>query len=319
MRRQLTAALLVLAATIAGCGLNPVRMQVPDVSGTKKLGIVIEFSNALNLPAGSRVAYEGVDVGVVRGVNLGNGVARVNVDVDSAAAIPGNSSAAIVQDTILGDSYIRLAKPTDSAMAPALTAGAAIPVSRTLPPTSIEDMMSTLSSFLGTGSLQQIQGMLRRLNRAMPNDPASLHRDASTLAADLRNLAVNGDQIDRTLANVSDLATVLRNRKDYLDDYLSDRSQQVWALVPPTVAKVLALVGGAGSLIVQGYWLIPVFDSVATAMEQTGVPSVRDFTNQTLLPFALDPRVDITSVTSVDGTDRTADTQRLLRQLGVIQ
>ncbi|SHU39706.1 Mce family protein [Mycobacteroides abscessus subsp. abscessus] len=315
----MTAVVLAVAVTVTGCGLNPVRMPVPDFGGAKKLGVVIEFSSVLNLPAGSRVAYQGVDVGVVRGVHLGNGVVRVNADVDATAGIAENASAAIVQDTVLGDSYIRLAKPADAPAAPPLASGSIIPVARTLPPTSVEDMMSTLSSFLGTGSLQQLQSMLRRLNHAMPSEPARLHQDASTLAADLRSLAVHGDQIDRTLSNVKDLATVLRDRRVYLDDYLTDRSQQFWSIIPRAVTSLLVLIGGAGSFIGQGYWLIPVFDSVATAFEQVGVPGMRDFVNQTLLPFALDPRVNITSVTGAEGTDRTADTQMLLRQLGAIR
>jgi len=320
VKPQLAVAFLVLVSVTSGCGLNPVRMQLPELTGAHKFSVVIEFSNVLNLPAGSRIAYEGADVGVVRGVKLDHGVAQVSAELDGAAQIPGDSTAAIVQDTVLGDSYIRLARPAGDIAAPPLTAGAVVPAARTLPPTSIEDMMATLSSFLGTGSLQKLQNILRRMNQAMPSDPTEAARVAATLASDLRNLAAHTGEIDHTLANLGDLAKVLRERSEYVaEDYLSDHGQLFWQVIPNATASVLALVGGIGSLIGQGYWLIPVFDSVASALEQTGVPSLKNFTNQALLPFALNPRVDITTVTTLDGRDRTSDTDRLLRQLGAIR
>lgn len=320
MKPQLAAVFLVLISVMSGCALNPVRMQVPDFTGAHKFGVVIEFSNVLNLPAGSRIAYEGADVGVVRGVKLDHGVAQVSAELDGAAQIPGDSTAAIVQDTVLGDSYIRLARPAGDIAAPPLTAGAVVPIARTLPPTSIEDMMAILSSFLGTGSLQKLQSVLRRMNRAMPSDPTEAVQVAATLASDLRNLAAHTGEVDRTLAGLGDLAKVLQERSEYVDeDYLSDHGQLFWHVIPNATTSVLSMIGGVGSLIGQGYWLIPLFDSVATALEQTGVPSFQNFTNQALLPFALNPRVDITTVTSLDGTDRTSDTDRLLRQLGAVR
>ncbi|SLG56323.1 MlaD family protein [Mycobacteroides abscessus] len=316
VRARLIAVLLSAAVAAGGCGLNPVQMRIPDLTGSRNVPIIIEFTNALNLPAGSKIAYEGADVGVVRDVSLQSGMAVVRADVESNTQIPRDSTAAIVQDTVLGDSYIRLARTPGGTWNDPLPPGGRILAARTLPPTSIEDMMSTLSSFLGTGSLQQLQGAVRRINAAVPADPAVARAVASTLAVDLRSLAANSNDVDQSLEHLGSLADVLGRRANNMQDLVSDRSQQFWPKFMFTIGSVLAVIGGMGSLLSQGYWLIPLFDSVSTALEQAGVPSAPGFTNQTLLPFLLDPRIDITSVSTVDGKDRTSDTQAVLKNLG---
>lgn len=316
--------ILAVAIVTAGCGLNPVKMRPPTLSESQMIPVVIEFSNALNLPLGAKVSYGGNAVGSVRSVRLDNGVVAVAADVDASAGVPSDAMAAIVQDTVLGDSYVSLNKPTGAAEgAPALAAGARIPVSRTRPPNSIEDMMVTLSSFIGSGSFQRLQGMLRQVNASMPQDIEDLRRVSSTIARDIRSLAGNTSGLDRSIDNLSRLASTLKNNAAYVEDFTSAASVDFWSKFWGVVGSVVGLLGSLGDLLFKGVWIVPFLDSVSTALEQTGPPgggsSIDTFTNQTLLPFLLDPQVQITQSVTPDGTDRTADTRRVLAQLGALR
>lgn len=318
--------ILAMATVTAGCGLNPVKMRPPTLSESQLIPVVIEFSSALNLPLGAKVSYEGNAVGSVRSVRLDNGVVAVAAEVDASAGVPGDATAAIVQDTVLGDSYVSLNKPTDAGsadVAPALAAGARIPVSRTRPPNSIEDMMVTLSSFIGSGSFQRLQGMLRQVNASMPQDTEDLRRVSSTIARDIRSLAGNTSRLDRSIDNLSRLASTLKNNAVYVEDFTSAASVDFWSKFWGVIGSVVGLLGALGDLLFKGVWIVPFLDSVSTALEQTGPPgggsSIDTFTNQTLLPFLLDPQIRVTDVATPDGTDRTADTRRVLAQLGALR
>lgn len=321
--------LLCLLAVLTSCGINPVRIHPPPLGGEKQRTVAIEFTNALNLPAGAKVAFEGDTVGTVGDVRLSSGTVEVLTKLDSDVTIPGDVNAAIVQDTVLGDSYIRLSRPAASGpTAPPLDDGDRIPTSRTAPPASIEDMMTTLSSFLGTGSLQRVQNALQRLNSTMPQSGAETRRTAALLSTNLRSLATHSTEIANTLENLSQLATTLRDRTAYLQDIVSDNSQIYWANLLSAASYIGVLLPSVGSLFTQGYWLIPVLDSAANMFEQAGVAGgpdpvklgwqIDDLASTTLLPFISSPKLEVTQVVGPDGSNRTADTERILRMLGAI-
>ncbi|MBB4852895.1 virulence factor Mce-like protein [Mycobacteroides chelonae] len=311
-----------MATTVAGCGLNPVKMQPPAFGGPT-VRVVLEFSSALNLPAGAKVTYQGDNVGSVRSVALEGAVVAVTAYVDSQARVPADSTAAIVQDTVLGDSYVSLGRPEGGDVGPPLTDGARIPVGRTRPPASIEDMMISLSSFIGSGSIQRMQGMLRNINAAMPPTTDETRKVATNVARDLRSLASNSAQVDRTIDTLSALATSLKNQAAVLDDFLTPESVDFWTKFWAAVGGVVGVMAAFGDIFGRGAWLIPLLDSVSTALEQTGPPgggsTIDTFTNQTLLPFLLDPRVEIAEVATPDGTNRTADTRQILAKLGALR
>ncbi|MUM19893.1 MlaD family protein [Mycobacteroides sp. CBMA 271] len=314
---------VLVATTVSGCGLNPVRMQPPTFGGPPTVRVVLEFSSALNLPAGAKVTYEGDNVGSVRSVALEGGVVAVAANLDSQARIPAASTAAIVQDTVLGDCYVSLGRPAGVDTGPSLTDGARIPVGRTRPPASIEDMMTSLSSFIGSGSIQRLGGMLHTVNAAMPPTTDQTRKVAATVARDLRSLASNSAEVDRSIDTLGELAASLKNQAGVLDDFLTADSVDFWTKIWAGIASVIGVLSALGDIFGRGAWLIPLLDSVSTALEQTGPPgggsTIDTFTNQTLLPFLLDPRVEIAEVATPDGVNRTADTRQILAKLGALR
>ncbi|WP_074355327.1 MlaD family protein [Mycobacteroides abscessus] len=302
-------------------------MQPPTFDGPPTIQVVLEFSSALNLPAGAKITYEGNAVGSVRSVALEGGVVAVTANLDARAHIPAASTAAIVQDTVLGDSYVSLGKPTgigaEAETGPALAAGARIPVGRTQPPASIEDMMTSLSSFIGSGSIQRLQAMVRNVNAAMPQTTDETREAAASVARNLRSLATNSVEVDRSIDTLGALAASLKNHAGVLDDFLSPASVDFWTKYWLGIGSTIGVLAALGDIFAKGAWLIPLLDSMSTALEQTGPPgggsTIDTFTNQTLVPFLLDPTVEITDVMTPDGVNRTADTRQVLAKLGALR
>lgn len=297
---------------------------MPDTS-TDNFSATVQFTNALNLPTGAKVTFEGVDVGTVRDIGLGTGVANVRISLKSDAQIPGNANAAIIQETVLGDPYIRLTRPPGTTDTPApLTNGAVITSEHTAAATSVEDMLTTVSSFVGGGSIQQVQGSMERIKENLPKSVEESRRAASILTSNLKGVAANGDQIDRSLDSLSKVGEITRNHEADIQTVLTEEGVTYWERIDKSADLIIRIIPGMGDIVKNGYWLIPVMDSASNALEQFGASGVdpvqfgwqlNGFTNQALLPFMADPRVDITGVTKPDGT--TAETQYARKALGV--
>ncbi|MCV7307088.1 MlaD family protein [Mycobacteroides immunogenum] len=309
---------------LSSCSVNPARIRMPDTS-TDNFSATVQFTNALNLPTGAKVTFEGVDVGTVRDIGLGTGVANVRISLKSDAQIPGNANAAIIQETVLGDPYIRLTRPSGTTDTPALlTNGAVITAEHTVPATSVEDMLTTVSSFIGGGSIQQVQGSMERIKENLPKSVEESRRAASILTSNLKGVAANGDQIDRSLDSLSKVGEITRNHEADIQTVLTEEGVTYWERIDKSADLIIRIIPGMGDIVKNGYWLIPVMDSASNALEQFGASGVdpvqfgwqlNGFTNQALLPFMADPRVDITGVTKPDGT--TAETQYARKALGV--
>ncbi|OHU22463.1 hypothetical protein BKG76_18615 [Mycobacteroides franklinii] len=299
---------------------------MPDTS-TDSFSATIQFANALNLPTGAKVTFEGVDVGTVRDIGLGNGVANVRVRLKSDAQVPDNANAAIIQETVLGDPYIRLTRARETSdTAPPLADGGLITADHTLPATSVEDMLTTVSSFIGGGSIQQVQGSLERIKETLPKSVEESRRAASILTSNLKGVAANSDQIDRSLDSLSQVGEIARNHEEDIQTVLTEEGVTYWERIDKSADLIIRIIPGMGDIVKNGYWLIPVMDSASNALEQFGASGVdpvqfgwqvNGFTNQALLPFMADPRVDITGVTKPDGT--TAETQYARKALGLGQ
>lgn len=299
---------------------------MPDIS-MDDFAATIQFTNALNLPDGAKVTFEGVDVGTVRGIGLGNGVANVTVSLRPDAQVPGDANATIIQETVLGDPYIRLTRSPDAVTTvPPLAAGGVITAEHTLPATSVEDMLTTVSSFVGGGSIQQLQGSLEHIKETLPKSVEESRRTASLLTSNLKGVAANSDQIDRSLDSLGQLGEITRNHEEDIQTVLTEEGVTYWERIDKSADLIIRIIPGMGDIVKNGYWLIPVMDSTSNALEQFGASGVDPtqfgwqldgFTNQTLLPFMADPRVDITGVTKSDGT--TAETQYARKALGVGQ
>ncbi|MGW0021465.1 hypothetical protein ACWDUD_24375 [Rhodococcus sp. NPDC003382] len=184
--------------------------------------------------------------------------------------------------------------------------------------------MAMLATFVNGGSIRRIEQVMARVNAVMP-DIAEIERLAGTVAVDLEDLAQQTIEIDRMLDGVNSSATALNNNADSLRTLFDESSNHYWdRMLAGVVSHVGHILASVGTLYVGGYWLVPMFESLADTTEiSRGGPSatveLSHFLRTTLIPFAQNPSVDIVSVESADGDQLVSDAENILRMLGAVQ
>ncbi|MFF2555033.1 MlaD family protein [Nocardia sp. NPDC058058] len=328
MRNMRHTLAVVIATALAGCSANPADLPMPDDLIRYGYPLTVEFANALNLPAGAKVSFDGAGVGTVRGIELRAGVVAVEVEIDDGIAIPADSTATITQDTVLGDAYIKIDRPGADANNAALTPNTRINRDHTVSPAPLEDTLAVLANFLGTGSVQRIEQTIGKMNAALPPTADGVRKVAGTLAADVRALAADTNDLDRMLASADGIAQAVNRHAPDLENILSPHAMKLWANLRLLIANIGILLPSVGSVYTGGNWLVPVIDSLATTLDNasgTGVgfagtgASVQHFLRTTLMPLLSKPRVDVTSLVTADDTEQLDAVTAVLRMLGALR
>ncbi|WP_255494926.1 MlaD family protein [Nocardia sp. GTS18] len=326
--------IVVVACTLLGCAST-----LPG-TGEPTYRLRIEFASVLNLPQGAKVIADGVRVGKLSSVALSeNGHATAEVEIDDTVRLPVGTTAELRQNTPLGDVHIALTEPRESTTG-TLGPGATIPLADTARAPAIEDILATLSVFIGTGAVTDLQDIVTTMNGVLPADPRDTARLSETLGTDLSDLADHLDSVDAVLDGLG--AT--------LDDGVLDNAPVLAELLTPygvtqTTDAINAQIGvifvltALGPVAPSAAWLGPLLGSLdATTAAvvpmlfgsrplDTSSPSnlktLVDLIHTKVLPFAQrGPKVDVVDigVTGAMGTDeQTARIVDLLRMIGAVR
>jgi hypothetical protein len=288
--------------------------------------IIIAFDNVLNLPERANVLMGGTEVGVVTGVAVASHHVNVTARIDPSVAVPSNMHAALQQATVLGDIYVTLDQPQGQPPAPALAAGARIPLTQTTSPPQLEDTIAHLARFVSSGSIQRLQNTIIGIDRVQPpgGQPA-IRKLASQVAADLSDFSNNIDDVDKWLAGVSETGEVLHNRLPSAQFWFSPRGM-LGVDRATVVGRYLARVFPAvGSVYSGGFWLVPLLNSIADAagaLQQSKwafedeLPAWRKLFTDDFLPQDKYPAINITSIVGPDGREMSGNVADVLRILG---
>lgn len=327
-RHVILAVLVLSTAALSACAANPANLPMPSDLTRKGYPLTVEFTNALNLPAGAKVSFDGAAVGTVRSIDLRDGAVAVGVNIDDGIAIPADSTATITQDTVLGDSYIKIDRPAADTDTAALMPNARIGRDHTVSPAPLEDTLAVLANFLGTGSVQRIEQTIGKLNSALPKTTDGMRAVAGTLAADVRSLAADTADLDRMLTDANGIAVASGRRAADLEHIFDPHSMKMWANLRLLVANIGILLPSVGSVYTGGNWLVPMIDSLADTLDAasgTGVgfagtgADVQHFLQSTLMPLLSKPNLEVTSLVTSDGTDQLGAVADLLRMLGALR
>ncbi|MGO9821195.1 MAG: MlaD family protein [Solirubrobacteraceae bacterium] len=140
-------ALLLLSVVVAGYILNHEGLRLPFIQSSP-FTINAEFSTAQAVTPGQgqSVRVSGVQIGTVGGVTLKNGVAIVQMDIDSQykGLIHQNWSALLRPKTGLKDMFIELSPGRGSS--PVARPGYTIPVANTLPDIDVDEILGSLDA-----------------------------------------------------------------------------------------------------------------------------------------------------------------------------
>lgn len=325
-RLRVAAACVVGAVAVSSCAaINVNSLPQPGNAYRDGYDIVVEFDSALNLPDRAKVVMDGTTVGVVTKVALAGRYVDVTARIDSAVAVPSNIHGSLQQATVLGDIYVALDRPHgDQPTAPALSRNGRIPLAQTTSPPQVEDTIASLANFVSSGSIQRVQNTIIGINRVTPRGDTA-RKISSQVAADLSDLSKNIDTVDQWLHGVSATGDVLHNRIPTFQDFFSPWGMRGFDRLTINARYVGRLLPSVGSVYSNGYWLVPLLQSVADAIGsmqrdkrffEAEVPAWRHLFYDYFLPQDKHPAMNITSIIGPDGRELSGNVQDVLRIIG---
>lgn len=329
MNRQMWRAtmVIVIAVAVSSCAsINVNLLPQPGNSYSGGYDIVIEFDSALNLPDRAKVMLDGTTVGVVTNVTATSRQVDVNARIAPNVVLSSNVHATLQQATVLGDIYVALERSdTDRPAAGALRAGDHIPLSRTTSPPPLENTIANLANFVSSGTIQRIQNTIIGINRVAPSGENGVRKVASQVASDLSDLSNNIDTVDQWVKGVSETAEIMHNRIPTFKEWFSPQGMHGFDRLTNLTVYIGTLLPSLGTIYAGGYWLVPLFNSLADAfgaiqrskwaVEQEW-PAWRRLFTDVFLPQYKYPAINITSIVGPDGRELSRNAQEVLQALG---
>ena len=140
-------ALLVITVAVAGYILTNERLSIPFITPSQyTLNAEFSTAQAVTPGQGQSVRISGVQVGLITGVSLKNGVGVVKMSIDKKyhGLVRTNWTALIRPRTGLDDMFVELSPGIGNA--PAAKSGYTIPVSNTMPVVNLDEILSSLDA-----------------------------------------------------------------------------------------------------------------------------------------------------------------------------
>lgn len=247
MPRRTTAlrliATLMAGWLVTGCSaythFTPEELPTPQSVRTGWM-MNVEVPTAVNLPLRSRVVVNGIASGVVSAIEPASGHTVVRLLVDESQAISAQATLELKQDTLLGDTYVSITNPPD-AISSALPPGGTLPQSQVQRPVQIEQLMASLSNFLGSGDLMQLGSTFTTVNNQFPQDPAEVRKIQAVLTDTVNTWADSTQDITSILRNVTALTERLKSMKGTLQFALSPEGAGQFRAMSDTTYLVVVL------------------------------------------------------------------------------
>ena len=177
---------------------------------------------------------------------------------------------------------------------------------------------------MSSGSIQRIQNTIVGLNHVTPQGDTA-RTIATQVAADLSDLSNDIDTVDQLLNGVSGTADVVHDRIPAFQDWFSPKGMQGFDRQTVAASYVGTLLPSVGSVYSNGYWLVPLLDSLANSLGamrrdkrafEAEVPEWRKLFYEYFLPADKYPAMNITSIIGPDGRELSGNVQDVLRIIG---
>ncbi len=335
-------ALITVSAGCSASALDPTRMPVPGSYNPRDTySVNIEFSSVLNLPGRAKVDLGGVQVGVLDHVELKGTTAVASIAVERGVTLPTDVRAELRQATVLGDVYIALTAPARSTGS-TLADGDTITLAQTSPASNVEDLLRSMSSLVGGGTLNTLQQTVIDMNRAFPPS-GQLSEMRARIAQMLHELADNASTINRIVDSTETISSSFVANKKTFERLLAEGPSKLTSLANVAVGIVDLIVSFRGlaqavspildpatSNIIQVLsYVAPFVDTVATA--DTTIPVIADklvrLMRDRLIPFFGNggPKYTVTEVITSDAglgfspAERADDLIRQMQTMGLVK
>lgn len=329
MMRRVTSLAITIAAVVGVSSCASIDVNALPAPGNSFQGgytLVMEFDNVLNLPARAKVTLDGITVGIVTGVAIAANHVDVTTRIDPAVSVPSTIHASLQQATVLGDIYVALSRPPESTPAPPLPPGSRLPVAQTTSPPQLEDTISHLADFAGSGSLERIQNTIIGINRITP-PPADVRKIASQFSTDISDLSNNIDNVDLLLNGAAQTAQALHNRIPNLQTWFTTQGMHGWKHAYDLYQYTGTAYPSVGTIYSGGFWIVPLLNSMADAAGavqrskwafESEIHEWRKLFTDYYLPQDKYPAINITSIVAPDGRELSGNVHDVLRILGAM-
>ncbi|MFZ0042331.1 MAG: MlaD family protein [Solirubrobacteraceae bacterium] len=206
--------LLVLSIFVAGYILNHEGLRFPFINSSQyQLNAEFSTAQAVTPGQGQSVRISGVQIGEIGSVQLQNGMAVVQMDIDKKfqKVIHQNATALLRPKTGLKDMFIEI--DPGNASAPVAKAGYTIPVGNTNPDIDVDEILSSLDgdsrqylnllvNGAGLGLKNRGDELAQVLERFEPThrDLARVNKAVAVRGTDLRQLVNSLQRLNTALA-----------------------------------------------------------------------------------------------------------------------
>ncbi|WP_020501730.1 MCE family protein [Sciscionella marina] len=204
--------------------------QVPQLLGFGEKTVTARFADAAGLTSGTKVSYEGTEVGRVTEVAPEKDGVRVRMLLDNSYRIPASSTAEIHSESAIGIQYVDFVPGKDPS-GPALADGADVAMNRTNVPVSIGSVLESANQLLESVPKQSLRTALDELTKAFRGTGPALSRSLNNAEQLIRtaqdNVGPTKDLIRRAgplLKTQTDTASNIRS----LANSLSSFGDRVW-------------------------------------------------------------------------------------------
>jgi phospholipid/cholesterol/gamma-HCH transport system substrate-binding protein len=245
-------AVLVVAATLAGCGASHASAQRT---------VTAMFTDVGNLSQGAQVQLADVPVGSVTSIALHASKARVTMKLSDAAQIPADVTAALDQTTILGNQFIELKVPKSKAAGsgvaePSLRNGDVISHTTVVP--DVEQLVRAGAQVFGSVSTTELEQIIAAGGQGFAGQEASLKaliNDLSTVSA---GYAAHTSQFTSAINGMNQLSATLAPSSGATANALSTLSTTVADLAQQS-ARFETLLQAVDNLSVQGRQILDTY------------------------------------------------------------
>ncbi len=253
--------LLILAIVVSGYILNHERLRFPFIQSTPfTVNAEFQTGQAFTPGQGQQIVVSGVPVGLLGNVTLKNGIAVVQMNIDSKYKhmIHTNATAVARPRTGLQDMFIELDPGTPSA--PIAKPGYTIPVQNTLPEVNVDEILASLDSdsrayldLLVNGAGQGLSGkggseLAQVFERFEPThrDLARLNKAVAARGVALRQLVHSLAVLNNALAQrQGQISSLVVSSSKVFRAFAADDQQisQAVALLPGTLRQTTETLG----------------------------------------------------------------------------
>lgn len=227
LRRQLV--LLLAAVMLTSChwrGIADMPLPVGHGTGSDHMTIYVQMPDTLALNTNSRVRAADVWVGTVRAITLKNWIATVRLDLDPGVQLPANATAKIGQTSLLGTQHVELAAPRNPSVR-RLKSGDTIPLKNSSAYPTVERTLASVAVILNGGGIANLDAIQTEVVNILDGHAQQMREFLGRLDTFITALNRQRDDLTRAIDSTNELLTIFANRKDTLDQVLTD--------VPPLI------------------------------------------------------------------------------------